>query len=69
MEGTRWPARTVEGNLKGKSYVRQVHEKTRVDSELRMLPDIAGCTTYGLKGQFCEMELASRSLALLFVLE
>ena len=29
-----------------KSYVRQFGERTRVDSGLRVLPDIAGCTTY-----------------------
>ena len=57
MEGTRWPARTTEGNLKAKSYVRQVGEKTRDDSGLRMLPDIAGCMTYGVKGTLSEFEL------------
>ena len=30
-----------------KSYVRQLGEKTRDVSAFRMLPDIAGCTTYG----------------------
>ena len=29
-------------------YVRLCQEKTRVDSDLRRLHDIAGCTTYGL---------------------
>ena len=38
-------------------YVRQLREKTRDDSGLRMLPDIAGCTTYGLKGTMSEAEL------------
>ena len=31
-----------------KSYVRQFGERTRFDSGLRVLPDIAGCTTYGI---------------------
>ena len=38
-------------------YVRLCQEKTRVDSDLRRLHDIAGCTTYGLKGQMSEWEL------------
>ena len=58
MEGTRRPTRTVEGNLKGKSYAGQSGEKIHVHNGLRMLPDIAGCPTYGLKGQFNEIELA-----------
>ena len=29
-------------------YVRQFGEKTRVVRGFRMLPDIAGCPTYGL---------------------
>ena len=33
-----------------KSYVRQSGERARVDSGLRVLPDIAGCTTYGFSG-------------------
>ena len=37
-------------------YVRQLREKTPDDSGLRMLPDIAGCTTYGMKGTVSEME-------------
>ena len=39
-------------------YVRQLREKTRDDSGLRMLPDIAGCTTYGIKGTFSAAELS-----------
>jgi len=38
-------------------YVRQFGEKTRVVCGFRMLPDIAGCTTYGLKGTMSEAEL------------
>ena len=38
-------------------YVRQLREKTSDDSGLRMLPDIASCTTYGLKGTMSEAEL------------
>ena len=48
MEGTRRSARTAEGNLKGKSYVRQFGQRPRVDSELGVLPNIVSCTTYGL---------------------
>ena len=33
-----------------KSYVGQCGERARVDSGLRVLPDIAGCTTYGMCG-------------------
>ena len=40
-----------------KSYVRQFGERARVDSGLRVLPDIASCTTYGLKGTMSEAEL------------
>ena len=42
-----------------KSYVRQFGERTRVVSRFRMLPDIAGCTTYGMKGTLSEMELST----------
>ena len=31
-----------------KSYVRQFGERSRVDSGLRVLPDIVSCTTYGI---------------------
>ena len=41
-----------------KSNVGQLGERTRSGNRLRVLPDIAGCPTYGLKGQFNEMELA-----------
>ena len=64
MEGTRRPARTAEGNLKGKSYVRQFSERTRVDSGLRVLPDIAGCTTYGIRGTLSVVELGTLKLRL-----
>ena len=57
MEGTRRSARTAEGNLKGKSYVRQFGQRPRVDSELGVLPNIVSCTTYGFKGSFSEFEL------------
>ena len=57
MEGTRRSARAAEGNLKGKSNVRQFGERARVDSGLRVLPDIVSCTTYGLKGTMSEAEL------------
>ena len=59
MEGTRRSARTAEGNLKGKSYVRQFGQRPRVDSELGVLPNIVSCTTYGMKGTLSEMELAT----------
>ena len=59
MEGTRRSARAAEGNLKGKSYVRQFGERARVDSGLRVLPDIVSCTTYGMKGTLSEMELVT----------
>ena len=58
MEGTRRSARAAEGNLKGKSNVRQFGERARVDSGLRVLPDIVSCTTYGLKGTMSEYELS-----------
>ena len=38
-------------------YVGQSGEKTRYDNGLRMLPDIAGCPTYGVKGTLSEFEL------------
>ena len=57
MEGARRLARTAEGNLKGESYVGQSGRKTHVHNGLRMLPDITGCTTYGLKGTMSEAEL------------
>ena len=41
-----------------KSYVRLFGERTPVDSGLRVLPDIASCTTYGLKGTMSEYELS-----------
>ena len=39
-------------------YVRQPGERTPVDSGLRMLPDIAGCPTYGMKGNISTFELS-----------
>ena len=48
---------SVEPNHK--SYVRQFGERTRVDSGLRVLPDIAGCTTYGIKGTLSVVELGT----------
>ena len=39
-------------------YVSQLGEKARAVSGFRMLPDIAGCTTYGLKGTMSEYELS-----------
>ncbi len=58
MEGTRWSARTAQGNLTGKSNVRHVREKARIHSDLRRLHDITGCTTYGLQGSVYELELS-----------
>ena len=39
-------------------YVGQCGEKTRDVSAFRMLPDIAGCTTYGIKGTVSAAELS-----------
>ena len=38
-------------------YVRQLGEKSLVNNGLRVMPDIEGCPTYGLKGSLNEYEL------------